>query len=402
MRTDTEAPVFEQEATGPLERARILRGVRYCAGVFLGLRLGLGVLALLGSALLPSLDPVGVPGWPAPPDTPGWHNLVTSWERFDALWFLRIADSGYGLDDGSAAFFPLYPLLVRGLSPVLGGHPLAAALVVSNLAFFGSLVTLYFLTASEWNERVARRAVLLLAVFPTAYFFLAPYSESPYLFLALLAFWGARRGRWEVAGIAGGLAAGTRSIGIVIVPALLAEAIHQWREGRTKLARPVLWSLGAALGLVAYLAFWRVRAGDWLAPLHQQANWQREFSLPWVTTWDATREGFRWIGQYPGGYHLLDWLIVVPALVAGVWVALRARPGYAVYAWASLLVPLSYIFPPRPFMSLPRFLLVAFPLVWAPAVLAARRPVAGQVTALAFAAGLGIMTVLFVGWYFVF
>ena len=48
------------------------------------------------------------PGWPAHAVTPGWHNVFTSWEREDALWFLRIATGGYDDGDGSAAFFPLF------------------------------------------------------------------------------------------------------------------------------------------------------------------------------------------------------------------------------------------------------------------------------------------------------
>jgi hypothetical protein len=155
-------------------------------------------------------------------------------------------------------------------------------------------------------------------------------------------------------------------------------------------------------GIGLYLLFWRLKAGDWLAPLHQQANWEREPAAPWVSVWLATREAFRWIGQYPGGYHLLDWLLVVPALAAGVWAAFRARPSYAVYAWASLLVPLSFIFPPRPFMSVPRFLLVIFPLVWATAAWAERRRGVHEALMGVFALGLGLMTVLFVNWYFVF
>ena len=398
---------------GGAERARVRRGLVWCVGVFVAMRVGLSVLALASVALLP--DPgtpaaevagvpqtVGVPGWPAPEVAAGWQNAVTAWERFDALWFLRIADDGYRTDDGSAAFFPLYPLLIRGLSGAIGSHPLAAGLLVSNLALLGALVVLYFLTASEWGEPAARRATVFLAIFPTAFFLLAPYSESLFLFLALLAFWGARRGRWGVAALAGAAAAATRSVGIVLAPALLVEAIHQHREGRAALARAIPAAAGVGLGLLAYLAFWKARSGAWLAPLTFQQNWQRELSMPWETIWDGTREAFRWIGVYPGGYHLLDWLIVVPVLAGAVWVAVRARPAYAVFTWASLLVPLSYIFPPRPFMSLPRFSVAIFPVLWAAAVWTADRPGLRVATFGASAAALGVLTVLFVNWYFVF
>ncbi|HXF36186.1 MAG TPA: hypothetical protein VNO17_03275, partial [Actinomycetota bacterium] len=139
-----------------------------------------------------------------------------------------------------------------------------------------------------------------------------------------------------------------------------------------------------------------------LAPLRQQATWQRSAAAPWETALQATRQAFRWIGTYPGGYHLLDWLLVVPVAAACVYAAFRFRPAYAVYALASLLVPLAYAFPPRPLMSVPRFAAVLFPVSWVLADLTRRRilPHAGVVAV--SAGGLAISTLLFAGWYYIF
>jgi hypothetical protein len=413
VRARTADPVATAPARGE-ERARIRRGLRYCVTVFLALRVGLTVLGLAGVALLPHPGeaasaaagipgPVGVPGWPAPPITPGWHNAVTSFERFDGLWFLRIATGGYEDGDGSAAFFPGYPVLIRAVSPMLGGHPLAAALLISNAAALGVMVALYFLTSSEFDERVARRAVLYLAVFPTSFFLLAPYSEALFLLFVLLSLWGARGGRWWIAGVAGAAAAATRNVGVLVVLPLIAEAVHQHREGRPgRMGARVAWSIVPVVGLAAYLGYWQVTAGDWLAPVHQQANWQRSVVFAPAALIEGTLVAFRFPGRYPGGYHLMDWLVVAPALVAAVWVVIRTRPVYAVYTWVSILAPLSFVFAPRPFMSLPRFLLVVFPLLWAPAVIAGRRPwVHGAVVAVSSVL-LGILALLFVNWYFVF
>ena len=138
------------------ERQRIRRGVAYCLKVFIGVRIGLFVLVLVSVALLPSAakipdaaalsipGPVGVPGWPAHPITHGWHNLFTAWERFDALWFLRIADAGYRTSDGSAAFFPGYSLVIRAASVALGGRPTGTAsglLRATGSARSGSAIT---------------------------------------------------------------------------------------------------------------------------------------------------------------------------------------------------------------------------------------------------------------------
>jgi hypothetical protein len=395
----------EDEARRDAERARIRNGLRYCLWVFLGLRVGLSVMALAGVGLLPPIDnAVGPPGWPASEVTPGWHNLVTAWERFDALWFLRIATGGYVDGDGSAVFFPLFPLLIRGLSPLLGSHPLAAAFLISHVATFGSMVALYFLTAGEFDERTARRTVLYLALFPTSFFLLAPYSESLFLLLVLASLWAARRGLWWVAGLAGAGASATRNLGVLLVVPLAVEAIHQWRERRDRrvLVIGVLWSAVAAVGAVAYLAYWETSAGDALAPVRQQENWQREGSFPLSTLFRGTVEAFRFVGQYPGGYHLVDWLVAVPAVVGVVWVAVRSRPVFAAYAVISVAVPLSYVFLPRPFMSLPRFLLVVFPILWPWAVLGLKRRGVHEAVVAVSSGLLALLTVLFVNWYYVF
>ena len=79
---------------------------RFCLLAFVGLRLAMLVVGVVSVALFPSLAPVGVSGWRAGPVDLGWQHAFAAWERFDALWFLRIADGGYRFEDGSAAFFP--------------------------------------------------------------------------------------------------------------------------------------------------------------------------------------------------------------------------------------------------------------------------------------------------------
>jgi len=425
---------------GPWQRLDpdLRQGIGYCVCVFVGVRLALFAIGLVGVALLPDFShvapsvrgqiplvptPVSVPGWPAPGITPGWHNLFTAWERQDALWFLRIATKGYSTTDSSAAFFPFYPLLIRGVSFAVGGHPLAAALLVSNLSFLGALLVLFVLTRSEMTHseltrsdlpqagltqadspsQMARRAVLYVSVFPTALFFFAPYSESLFLLLVLVAFWAARRGLWEAAGVAGMLAALTRNLGLVLVLPLAIEAIHQSLsiEPRRWPVRGLVWSLGPAVGTFAYLTYWRVASGDWLAPVHRQASWQRQLTNPIATAGHATRAAFDFIGVYPGGYHLLDWLIGVVVVVLGAYAVVRFRPSYAAYVIASVLIPLAAPFPPRPLLSFTRFALPIFPIYWALGRLTAGRRPLHEVVVAVSAALLGLMALLFVNWYYV-
>jgi Mannosyltransferase (PIG-V) len=397
-----------------IEARRIREGIVYCLKAFVTVRIGLFVLVLASVALLPSAvkipnaaalqipGPVGVPGWPAHATTPGWHNLFTAWERFDALWFLRIADAGYRVGDGSAAFFPGYPIVIRAVSFVIGGHPFAASLLVSNAALFAAICVLYFLTTSELSERVARTTVLFLVIFPTSFFLFAPYSESLFLLLSVTSFWAARRRRWGVAAAAGIVAALTRNVGLLIAPALLVEALQQRGEDRRPLLPTLAAACAPALGTLGYLAYWGNRTGDWFTPITVQQTWQRSPQFPATTLWDGTLEAFRWIGFYPGGYHLVDWLIVVPILLAAAYAAARLRPTFSAYLWLNLLIPLSYVFHARPLMSLPRFALVIFPAIWAMADVTERGWLPRTAVVGISAAGLGMLAMLFANWYYIF
>jgi hypothetical protein len=397
-------------------RSPRVQGILFCLKAFVGARVLLTLLGLIAVAVLPHVPtggadlpgvgglpgPVGVPGWPAHQIAAGWQNVFTVWERFDALWFLRIASQGYRATDGSLAFFPLFPLLTRWVSWVVGGHPLAGGLIVSNAASLGATVALYELTRRELSERTARGAVLFLTFFPTSFFLVAPYSESLFLFLALVSLLAARRSQWWLAGLAGALAALTRNLGVLLAAPLAVEAAHQaWERRPRRLDPQSLWALGPALGLGSYLWFCHRLTGDWLAPIHQQAGWQRELATPWWTLGEASRDAYRFVGIYAGGYHLMDWLIAVPVLLAAVACMKRLRPSFPAYVWAMLLPPLFFVFRARPLMSFPRFALVAFPIFWVFARWSERR--GRRELALACSAALmGLLFVLFANWYYVF
>ncbi len=131
--------------------------------------------------------------------------LFTPLARWDSVWYLSIANLGYGGDDSPrTAFFPLFPLLSRGVGE-LGGGSEAAVLVGSYVVALGALgVALYLLhrlTELELGRAAAGPAVLLLCVFPASVFLGAPYSESLFLAASVGAFYGARPGHWAAAGV---------------------------------------------------------------------------------------------------------------------------------------------------------------------------------------------------------
>ena len=386
---------------------RLRDGIRTCLLLFIGVRIGLSLISVAGVHLVEPFAPVNVPGWATVEATVGWHNLWDATVRQDALWFLRIASGGYVPGDGSAAFFPLYPLAIRLLAWLPGVGPASAALLIANASFLGALIVLHGLTRLEFADggslgtgddpaSMARRTVLFLAIFPTAFFFLAPYTEAPFLLLSLAAFWCARRDRWGWAAVFGAGAALTRSIGVIVAVALLAEAVHQWREGKPPLPR-LAAAAAAGLAPLLYLAWWEAAHGDAWAPLRAQGNWGRELTSPLTTIGRAVR-----FANAFGTYWMVDVLVVGVVLVAIVAGVRWLRPTYLVYAVASLLLPLTNPFPDRPLMSMPRFVIVLFPAFWVIARAVERRRIPESLVTASFAAGYGVLALLFVNWRYIF
>jgi hypothetical protein len=384
-----------------------LPALRYCAVVYLAVRIALFLIAATAWGLTKEHQSSMPNGQPLPL-TNGWQNMFTDWDKLDANWFLYIAKVGYSNHNATAAFYPGYPMLVRLVGYLCLGHLLLAAYLVSNVALLGALVLLYRLTEREYDEAAARRAVLYLAIFPTALFLFGLYSESLFLLFAVGAFYLARRGRWWWAGVAGIGATLTRSSGIIVALALAVEAVHQTVEDRRDAASaPSPGRLTATLaarlaasavplaGTLAYLLFWRLRYHDWSRSITLERTWfHRRFTPPWRSLW----HGFTLaVQRAPMGNHAVwtfDFVLVAVGLALGIWVAARTRPVYAVYMWGSMLLFLSEPERGRPLASDPRYLVTLFPLVWALARLG-RRPGWHEGVVAVSAASLAIVSWLF-------
>jgi hypothetical protein len=327
--------------------------------------------------------------------------LLAPLARWDAVWYLRVADSGYGGSEARAAFFPLYPLLVRGLATPAGASPAAlliAAYAIALAAFLVALTLLHRLVTLELGRPLARPAMLLLAVFPAALYFGAPYAESLFLALSVGAFYAARTGRWAWAGAAAGAAAATRNSGVLLMVPLL---MLWWGSSRPDL-RDAAWLLLAPLGLAAFALYLGLAEGDALRFVHAHEAWHRELSWPLAGVW----EGLRAALDAPGDPHRIAAinLVLFASLVFGalacVGVFRRLPLAYGVWVAISLALPLSEPVEPQPLMSLPRFLAVLFPIFMWLALWSEERRVTDRVVAVS-SMGLGLFTAWFASWHWI-
>jgi hypothetical protein len=344
--------------------------------------------------------------------------LLAPLARWDSVWYLRIADSGYGDSAPRAAFFPLYPLLVRVLATPFGaseGALLLAAYAVSLAAFMAALFLLHRLTELELGRRLARPTLLLLAVFPAAVYFGAPYSESLFLLLAVGAFYGARSGRWAWAGTCAGLASATRSAGLL----LLIPLAVLWWDSHPRRSRDAAWLALAPIGIAAYAAWLGLVEGDALRFLDVQAAWSRELAVPLTGAWDGLVAAVDGVRQLASGsrtpvyfevaagdpfriaaINVMLFVTLVFAVVACVGVWRRLPRAYGAWVAASLLLPLTFPVTPQPLMSLPRFVAVLFPLFMWLAIVCDERRITDLVVA-AFAIGLGLFTAQYASWHWI-
>jgi Mannosyltransferase (PIG-V) len=348
----------------------------------------------------------------------GWLGdlLAAPAARWDAAWYLVIAHYGYRPDLAAfgtasrAAFFPLYPLGVRGISE-LGLQPVLAGVTLSLVALAVALYGIHRLTALELGRHggdVARLAVLVTAFAPMAFYFSAVYSESLYLALSVGVFWCARQGRWAWVGVLGALAGATRSAGLVLALPVLIIYLYGPREDRApdfpprrlrvgwvryRVRRDALWLALLPVGVGAYMAYLALAGGSPLMPFHAQEVWNRHFAGPYVGVWDGARAAFDGLRQLlsmqsrhvyfklaggspliAAGHNVMLFAFLAAALPAVVGTLRRLPLAYGAYVLAALALPLSYPVASQPLMSLPRFLVVLFPLsMWLAAWLD-RRP----------------------------
>jgi hypothetical protein len=323
--------------------------------------------------------------------------------QWDSGWLVQIATAGYDLPTlDSTAFFPLYPMFVRVVGEPIDALGLAgehayewAGVLVSLAAFLVALYLLHRLTELELGARAADNAVMLLALFPTSFFFSAIYTESLFLAFTVGCVYSARRGWLWRAGALGALAAATRSQGILLLVPLAIMLLYGPRGDREpepsggSSLRP-RYPLGpreaaslllVPLGVVAYMAYVRLTTKyGALAPFKAQDVWGREFKGPVIAGWDGVKDAYNGIREFLMGIPLLNdqpeglrprnGPLNLSALVAagiGIAGALRRLPiAYSAYALAVLIVSISFPPPHEPLYSVPRFVIVLFPIfMWA-------------------------------------
>jgi hypothetical protein len=288
--------------------------------------------------------------------------------RFDAGWYGSIALDGYEWDrqfdrQRNFAFFPAMPMLMRPVGALFGmnapGLPrekrmiraLWGGVVISLAAFLLALVYLARLTRLLAGAGAAVSAPLLLAAYPFAAFFNAPYTEGLFLLGSVGAFYHFHQQRWLMASLFGLLVGFSRPNGcLVSVPLALLAAQATWQDWRASRQQPVpIGLIGqrfvvAAMPGVAMLiftAFLRWLTGFWFAWARIQGAWGRDLGTrPIAQGWEwITTEGFMQVSQGVP-FDVLNTLAVVFVLVWLIPVFRRLGTAYGLFVLLNLVPPI--------------------------------------------------------------
>jgi hypothetical protein len=289
------------------------------------------------------------------------------WVAQDGAHFAYIAAHGY-TDYWRTAFWPAYPALMHAFGPLFGGDYGLAGMAITNVAFFGALVALRRLAERELDADAGRRAALYLAVFPTAFYFFAPYSEAVFLFLGISSFAAMRERRWLLAGLLGCAATLTRSAGVLLVVPFAVEFYYAWRAGAARWWRAAYVVLiPAAAGFYSLYLVSQHRSP--ITYLYAQQYWGRSLQWPW-TTYALGLRGLLHLGEREpiGATHLaLNFAALVVFVVLAVFSYRVLPPSYGLYT-AALLLYLSLFPASDPGAAVQgegRLVLMAFPIFMA-------------------------------------
>jgi hypothetical protein len=203
--------------------------------------------------------------------------IIEPWYRWDATWFCYLSETGYARNRGAArgaAFPPAMPA-VLAIADAVGLNPYWAGLLAANLAGAAGAALLAQIAQRLTADReTAIRSFVLLLVFPTAFFFSAPYHESFGLLftgLALMAWLDSRPLR---AGVFAAIGSFARIAGVAVGIAAIADWLV--RDRTTRGLRPALIvAVGSLVGVACYWGYVGWVFGSPFIGLNAHSAWGR-------------------------------------------------------------------------------------------------------------------------------
>jgi hypothetical protein len=308
-----------------------------------------------------------------------FSKIMETWHisGIDASSYLGIAENWY-VTEGDLrfhiVFFPFLPSLIKVVEIFTGSY-LVAGFVVSIICSIVAALFAYELARMEMSRRNAMRVVKYIFIFPAAFFFLLPMTESLFLALSLMCIYYVRKKKWLIGCLCGALAAFTRSPGVLLAVPVAVEfardlmsnyKVLDRRAFIRRMACAFACLLTISTGLLAYLYInYDVTGNAFQYSIYQREHWFQKLYLFFDTARYQTEYAVRTFLEGDSRSFLGLWLpnlvTIFSVLIVMYMGAKKLNPAYTAF----FIMYFAFVVGPTWLLSAPRYFIVAFPLAFA-------------------------------------
>jgi len=367
--------------------------LKYCLLLFLGWKAALLFITYFGLSTFPQIDPYTQKLSFADNTTDYWFR----WSNWDGGHFRGIVENNYLPEQ--TVFFPFYPLLMKILN-IVGLDITFAGLLISHLSLIASLFFLYKLTLLDFPEKVAKRAIFALLIFPTSFYLGTVYSESLFLAVTLACFYFARTQKTVLSSFFAAASIATRLAGLATFAAVLGD--HLLAQGKNFNFRKILTLKTfllclSLLPIPLYMLFQQVLFQNPWGFLTNESEWNRHFSLPWEPVLGYLNYlksvGIFQIGNPARVFTELAFFI--GGVFGFIFSLYKLKPAYSIFYLLSLILPAFS----STLIAMPRYILTIFPIFILLGLI--ENEVLQKIGIIFSLLLLSAYTMLFMGWYWV-
>ncbi len=180
--------------------------------------------------------------------------FIYSFGNFDGIQYIKIAQGGYG--QWQQAYFPLYPILIHFLKPIIKNN-LFAGLFISNICFLIGIYYLKKLLEIIFNKKNISWVFYFLLCFPTSFFFNVAYTEGLFFMFFTISLYFLKKEQYFLSSIVAGFSSSTRLIGIFLSLPILIKIYFEEKK-----YKKLFYIFLPFAGLFSYMLFLYIKYGN--------------------------------------------------------------------------------------------------------------------------------------------
>ncbi len=209
----------------------------------------------------------------------GATSIINHTNAWDSGWYITIINDHYVSNAVSAAFYPLFPLLVGLIHFASFGFIdiLTSGQIINTISIWLAISALLKIAKILVGNKNKYWLVALLLSAPAAFFLHVFYSEALFMAVAFWAYYFALKHKWLRMGVLLAILTATRLPSILIIGLCGLEFMqtYQWNI-RKIFNKNILYFLLAPIGFISYGLYLLRAQGDFFAMFsayHKSTDW---------------------------------------------------------------------------------------------------------------------------------